>query len=433
MVREIRENLFLLGGNVKIHAANNALASESVGRERQLARLFSNLKGYDICVIDCHADSSEITTNTMMLADYLLIPLTLDQWGYDGLSDVLTRLSSYREILGEDAVKIKVIGFLPTKVKLTTGADGVKKDQLLVAQGVRQALKSSFPICFCRTSVFPPTSKGAGQSADNFRLRKFQFQKQRGERLLGFGRESWKRSYSKKERQKMANKNSNKISIKPMNNAAALASTLGIGARSAPKDEQPTRKTNDETAESETRVNSEDSTAKSQAKSAKSGNEIQTANNKASAATKNREAAATASDTTAPKVSRAATTGATTASQPTEMPLLIEIKRKFPGKELFILSLLYLQRNNRGLVQMTVGNMMALYSSVFQDVIKDDTARRSLKRLFDAGFIKTTSIPGNNSGYVYEIGDLLETESLSAEEKGEFSELIEFVKSRLNN
>lgn len=145
MVREIRENLFLLGGNVKIHAANNTLASESVGRERQLARLFSNLKGYDVCVIDCHADSSEITTNTMMLADYLLIPLTLDQWGYDGLSDVLTRLASYREILGEDAVKVKVVGFLPTKVKLTTGADGAKKDQLLVAQGVRQALQEQFP------------------------------------------------------------------------------------------------------------------------------------------------------------------------------------------------------------------------------------------------------------------------------------------------
>ena len=145
MVREIRENLFLLAGNVKIHAANNALASESVGRERQLARLFSNLKGYDICVIDCHADSSEITTNTMILADYLLIPLTLDQWGYDGLSDVLTRLSSYREILGEDQVKIKVIGFLPTKVKLTTGQDGTKKDQLLVAQAVRQALQEQFP------------------------------------------------------------------------------------------------------------------------------------------------------------------------------------------------------------------------------------------------------------------------------------------------
>lgn len=145
MIREVRENLFLLGGNVKIHAANNALAAESVGRERQLARLFSNLKGYDICVIDCHADSSEITTNTMMLADYLLIPLTLDQWGYDGLSDVLTRLSSYREILGDDALKVKIIGFLPTKVKLTTGQDGAKKDQLLVAQGVRQALGEQFP------------------------------------------------------------------------------------------------------------------------------------------------------------------------------------------------------------------------------------------------------------------------------------------------
>lgn len=145
MVKEIRENLFLLGGNVKIHAANNALASESVGRERQLVRLFSKLSGFDVCIIDCHADSSEITTNTMMLADYLLIPLTLDQWGYDGLSDVLTRLSSYREILGDEAVKVQVIGFLPTKVKLTTGADGIKKDQLLVAQGVRQALQEQFP------------------------------------------------------------------------------------------------------------------------------------------------------------------------------------------------------------------------------------------------------------------------------------------------
>lgn len=74
---------------------------------------------------------------------------------------------------------------------------------------------------------------------------------------------------------------------------------------------------------------------------------------------------------------------------------------------------------------------MSLYSAVFQDVIKDDTVRRSLKRLFDAGFTKTTSIPGNNSGYVYEIGDLLETESLSAGEKEEFAELIEFVRSKL--
>ncbi len=204
----------------------------------------------------------------------------------------------------------------------------------------------------------------------------------------------------------MANKNSNKISIKPMNNAAAIASTLGISPKSALKDKEPSRKTS---------------------------NEVQTASNQASAAEKKSKAAAINTETTAPKVSRAVITKTSTVSPTTEMPLLIEVKRKFPGKELFILSLLYLQRNNRGLVQMTVGSLMALYSSVFQDVIKDDTARRSLKRLFDAGFIKTTSIPGNNSGYIYEIGDLLETESLSAAEKEEFAELIEFVESKLNN
>ncbi len=144
MVTEVAENLWLLGGNVKVHAANTALAAEPVARERQLKRLFSKLQGYDLCVIDCHADSSEITTNTMVLADFLLIPLTLDQWGYDGLSDVLTRLAQYRELLGDDGLKIKILGFLPTKVKLTTFG-GVKKDALLVAQGVRQALEEQFP------------------------------------------------------------------------------------------------------------------------------------------------------------------------------------------------------------------------------------------------------------------------------------------------
>jgi hypothetical protein len=217
-----------------------------------------------------------------------------------------------------------------------------------------------------------------------------------------------------------------------MNNAAAIASTLGIGASSAPKDEQFTKKTSDAVESLQITADTERSTTKSQAESARGVNEIHYANDKTSFVKEDRDTAVTTSNF-APQENQAATADTTTVSQPKQMPLLIEIKRKFPGKELYILSLLYLQRNNRGLVQMTVGSMMALYSSVFQDVIKDDTARRSLKRLFDAGFIKTTSIPGNNSGYIYEIGDLLETESFSEAEKEEFSELTEFVKSRLNN
>jgi len=217
-----------------------------------------------------------------------------------------------------------------------------------------------------------------------------------------------------------------------MNNAAAIASTLGISASSAPKNEQLIRQTRGTGDDSQITEKTEQAGAKSQTKSTKSGSEIQSANDKASVAKKSGEVALTA-PRLAPQAVQTVTAGTTTVSQPPEMPLLVEIKRKFPGKELYILSLLYLQRNNRGLVQMTVSSMMALYSSVFQDVIKDDTARRSLKRLFDAGFIKTTSIPGNNSGYIYEIGDLLETENLSTAEREEFSELVEFAKSKLNN
>jgi len=40
---------------------------------------------------------------------------------------------------------------------------------------------------------------------------------------------------------------------------------------------------------------------------------------------------------------------------------------------------------------------------------------------------------GSSNGYIYKKGDLIETESISAGEKEEFSELTEFVKNKLKN
>lgn len=226
----------------------------------------------------------------------------------------------------------------------------------------------------------------------------------------------------------MADKKSNKISIKPMNNAAAIASTLGIHANVGRTIEPPlTQKEESSESFQETKKISK-SAKKSQTESSKGKKERQFTTNQPKSSSEERE-----EDLVFTPIEKTSQSTIKTAiNQKPEMPFMIEIKRKFPGKELFILSLLYLNRNNRGLVQMTVGNMMALYSTVFNDVIKDDTVRRSLKRLFDAGFIKTTSIPGNNSGYIYEIGDLLEGENFSPAEREEFAELNEFVKSKLN-
>lgn len=213
----------------------------------------------------------------------------------------------------------------------------------------------------------------------------------------------------------MANKN--KISIKPMNNAAAIASTLGISTPESKK--EPISKP-------ETIAEKPPIAAKKE-KSTQKNNRVQSAKDKNVVSMVMPDQTSDSTEETIKTL-----TPSVVATLPvTEMPLLIDIKQKFPGKELYILSLLYLQRNGRGLVQMTVGKMMALYSSVFQDVIKDDTVRRSLKRLSDAGFTKTTGIPGNNSGYIYEIGELLESELLSVEEREEFAELNRFVKSKL--
>jgi hypothetical protein len=208
----------------------------------------------------------------------------------------------------------------------------------------------------------------------------------------------------------MANKKSNKISIRPIGNAQAIASTLGISA-ALPKQVAPAAKRTVERSES-------DSSKSVAVKENKAKNTQQTESNK---------------ENDSPAVSRAESNPAPKVlAEAASLPLIIEIKRRLPGKELFILSLLYKQKNSRGLVQMTVNGLMNLYYSVFDDTIKDDTVRRSLKRLADAALVQTKSIPGHNAGYVYEIDDLLETDAFTLEEKEEFSALMSFVESKLN-
>ena len=220
-----------------------------------------------------------------------------------------------------------------------------------------------------------------------------------------------------------------------MNNHAAIASTLGIGTSSAPAAKQISEPLA-VASRSETLVDNESEKPHSNqsapteaAKRARQsgGGERKAKDDQSVLRGQGREAQTLPSSRLKANPARA-----NVSTEVLELPLLIEVKRKFPGKELFVLSLLYLQRNKRGLVQMTVNSMMTIYSAVFEDVIKDDTVRRSLKRLSDAGFIKTTSIPGNNSGYVYEIEDLLQADNLTATEKEEFAELTAFVQNKLN-
>ena len=47
--------------------------------------------------------------------------------------------------------------------------------------------------------------------------------------------------------------------------------------------------------------------------------------------------------------------------------------------------------------------------------------------------MRSNARDGSGNGYIYEKGDLIETESISEAEKEVFSELTEFVKIKLNN
>lgn len=211
-----------------------------------------------------------------------------------------------------------------------------------------------------------------------------------------------------------------------MNNAAAIASTLGIQTPSTPT----AKSLNDETIKQAELEKQDDASSKVK-RIAPNKKKSENVRNKTSSVNRKNTATGRGREVTQSGESRSLASEQISSAQ-SELPMLIDIKMRFPGKELFVLCLLYLQRNQKGLVQMTVNQIMSLYGTVFTDVIKDDTVRRSLKRLFDGGFIKTTSIPGNNSGYIYQIEDLLETNALNEEERQEFGELIDFAKRKLN-
>lgn len=93
-VRHSRHGIdFIAGSNRKINVTDI----------RQLGNALQETAGdYDICVIDCHPDSSLLSENALAIADMVLIPVLLDGFSRDNLNLVISELIHVEDVIGHE-------------------------------------------------------------------------------------------------------------------------------------------------------------------------------------------------------------------------------------------------------------------------------------------------------------------------------------------
>ncbi len=123
----------LVPADFNLVEANLKLLFETTSsREFRFKNHLANIsEEYDYCIIDCPPDINISITNALVASDYVLIPVSPDKNGFDGLNRVFTSVNEARE----SNPNLKIAGCFLTRTKRDTALfEGT--DELLSKFGV---------------------------------------------------------------------------------------------------------------------------------------------------------------------------------------------------------------------------------------------------------------------------------------------------------
>lgn len=118
IVKTEYENLDLIAGSDRFGFAESLMAT-MMFREKKFSNLFKNIieqNIYDFILFDVNANMGFVNVSIFNASDYILIPLELSPFGYDGVEDLIDRV----EELKENNSNIKILGLLPSIVDYRT-------------------------------------------------------------------------------------------------------------------------------------------------------------------------------------------------------------------------------------------------------------------------------------------------------------------------
>lgn len=120
------KNLDILPSNIKMILVENEIVADTKrNRENRLIRSLNHIKDeYDFCIIDCPPSLGVITTNALVAAQYVLVPIKVDRFALDGFNYLIETIDQIRDEFNEN---LKFTGAFITMDKRTSVNREIKK------------------------------------------------------------------------------------------------------------------------------------------------------------------------------------------------------------------------------------------------------------------------------------------------------------------
>lgn len=116
------ENLDIITANMKLIKANlEVLLDQQRPQQTRFKNALEQLEGkYDYCIIDNAPDINISTINALVASDDVMIPVTIDDFAIDGLSELVEQIENTREDLNP---RLRLAGCFVTQYDRTNEAD----------------------------------------------------------------------------------------------------------------------------------------------------------------------------------------------------------------------------------------------------------------------------------------------------------------------
>lgn len=121
------ENLDIIPANIKLVLSESEIIADTRrNRENRLKRALDIVKdAYDYCIIDCPPSLGMLTTNALVAATYVLVPIKVDKFALDGFEYLLSTID---EIKDEFNPSLKLMGAFVTMDKRTRINKSIKEE-----------------------------------------------------------------------------------------------------------------------------------------------------------------------------------------------------------------------------------------------------------------------------------------------------------------
>lgn len=118
----VSANMTLIQANLTVQLDQQRPQQDRIRKALDRVRDF-----YDFCIIDNAPDINISTVNALVASDYVLIPVTIDDFALDGLAELAEQIENTREDLNP---KLKLLGCFVTQYATGTEADRQGEEML---------------------------------------------------------------------------------------------------------------------------------------------------------------------------------------------------------------------------------------------------------------------------------------------------------------